>query len=145
MARPDVAVLDLAGKAIPYIVEVEAGTHIKPKIPAGLIGACNMSKWHYPPAPDKGKFDLTGAVLFVVLCSESLSSSSSRKAKQLLEFQKHFKTAPGCLSQWRICSGADVNAAFADFKRQFDECFSSSAATEAPAPVAIGGAQLRLS
>jgi hypothetical protein len=44
MARPDVAVLELHERKIPYIVEVEVGEHIKPKVPAGVIGACNMWK-----------------------------------------------------------------------------------------------------
>lgn len=122
MGRPDVAVLGLPRAAVPYIAEIEAGKHIKPKVPAGLIGACNMSKWHYPPAPYKGKFDLAGAVLFVVLCSESLSNPLSRKAQQLLEFQNHFEAAPGCLRRWIICAGANVDATFAEFKRVFEEC-----------------------
>jgi hypothetical protein len=79
-----------------------------------------MSRWHYPPAPYTGKFDLTHAILFVVLCSSSLADPLSSKAQQLIEFQKHFKTAPGCLAKWIICSGADADATFADFKQRFE-------------------------
>jgi hypothetical protein len=96
---------------------------------------CFFCKWHYPPYAGNDKFDLAGAVLFVVLCSEALSQPASKKGKQLLEFTNHFKTAPGCLSKWIICAGSDVDATFAEFKQKFEE----ACPTAAPA---VDGAQL---
>ena len=125
MARPDVAVLQ--GKTVPYIAEIEAAKHIKPKVPAGLISTCNMCKWHYPPYAGNEKYDLDGAILFVVLCSESLSNPASQKTKQLRGFQSHFETAKGCLRKWIICAGADVDATFAEFKKQFEAYISGDA------------------
>jgi hypothetical protein len=110
------------GRMKPYLVEIEASDHIKPKVPAGLIGTTNMCRWFFPSKEYEHGYDLAGAVLFVVLCSSSFANPMSQKAEQTEEFRTRFQVAPGCLGEggWQICLGETPDAAFAAFKDRFE-------------------------
>jgi len=90
MSQADAAVINKNQKAVPYLVEIETGKQIEPKTPAGIISATNMCRWYYPSTDYENRFDLFGAVLFVLLCSESFADESSSKSAQLAEFQRRY-------------------------------------------------------
>ena len=119
MTRADVAVIDEHRFLVPYLVEIEAQKYIKPKIPTGLIGTTNMCRSFYRRKDYKTEYELWGAVLFVVLCSESYGDPNSKKRKQLAQVRRHFQHGSGCLRAWYICEGATVDEAFDAFKTCF--------------------------
>lgn len=120
MVQSDVAVIDSATNTVPILIEIET-TSINPKTPAGIISATNICRWYYPPNDYQNKHSLKGAVLFVVLSSESFGNPKSKKKEQLTYFSQSFRKTKGCLDDWYICLGVDPVAALREFKRQFRE------------------------
>jgi len=136
MARADNAVFDKSQQMTPYLVEIEASEHIKPKVPAGLIGTTNMCRWFFPPKEYEHGYDLKDTVFFVVLCSGSFANPMSQKAEQTQEFRTRFQAAPGCLSQWHLCLGATPDAAFSAFQERFESVHRSRGNADGDNPLA---------
>ncbi len=120
MSQADLAIINNKLRIVPYLVEIETGKQIRPKTPAGIISAINMCRWYYQSIDYKNKFDLSGVVLFILLCSEYFDNKRSRKAAQLEVFQNNYQISQGCLRKWIICSGHDVDSTFNEFKTKFE-------------------------
>lgn len=128
IASADVAVIDEGKYTVPYLVEIEAHKFIKPKIPMGLVAATNVCSSHYRRGDNSTVYDLSNAVLFVVLCSAEYGNPRSRKRKQLDEIRDKFDPGSGCLRSWHICEGIDVDAAFECFETTFKKVIGEQSA-----------------